>query len=121
MILVHTHSSSTDRLYYTPIERHSPKTCSSNLLRKRLAMSYKKTKVHPRRGALQDIHLPHLALPPRFSFDTSDRIAYPPALGAHLLVEGLKSITAIDSAAWQYHRIILDYALGMMCVRDVAR
>jgi hypothetical protein len=121
MILVHTHSSSTDRLYYTPsnaaVPKHAVQICTEN------ASLCRTKRQESTRGvvSLQDIHLPHLTLPPRFPLDTSDRVAYPPALGADLLVEGLKSITAINPAAWQYHWIILDNALGMMCVRDVAR
>jgi hypothetical protein len=67
---------------------------------KRLAMSYKKRKSTRGVVPLQNIHLPHLALSPRISLDASDRIAYPPALGAHLLVEGFESVAAVDPAVW---------------------
>jgi hypothetical protein len=87
---------------------------------KRLAMSYKRQE-STQWEALQYIHLPHLALPPGISLDASDRIPYPPALGAHFFVESFESVTAVDPAVWQYHRIILHDALGMVCVGNVAR
>lgn len=48
--------------------------------------------------ASQYIHLAHLAISPSIAIESSDGIFYPPGFRPYFLIEGLESVTAIDSS-----------------------
>jgi hypothetical protein len=70
---------------------------------------------------LHNIHSAHVCLLPGVTLNASDWIPHPSRFRSHLFVESFQSVAAIYPSIGQHYRIILDNALGMMRVRDVAR
>jgi hypothetical protein len=77
-------------------------------------------KSHPKKR-LHNIHLAHFVFRPSISLNASDRVPDPPALCADLLVERLQPVASVDSSIGKHDRIVLDDALGVMRIGDIAR
>lgn len=70
---------------------------------------------------LHNIHFADLALLVDLALGASYWISDPPTLRPDLFIESRQPLAAVDSPVGQNYWVVLDYALGVVCIWDVAR
>jgi len=64
-------------------------------------------------------HLPNLILSPFLPGNPRDWVSNPALLGSHFLIKPSQSLTTIDAAVRQDHRVVFNDTLSMVCIGNV--